>query len=162
MYSSAVTSAPTCSLVSLSPGTCRPSCRSRFLRSRWVSAIHDAATVTASLVVEQGAVVGELAVAVGDRARGSRRGRCSAVLAPSTADAAVHASGEFVVSAGPSLPVGVLGEDPLYDRRSDYVRGELAKPLSVGCLSGFGVRADVGELVAVRGRPPRYRPSIAA
>lgn len=48
------------------PGTWWPSWRSRALRWRWVSAIHWAATVTASSWSSKSPVVGELAVAVGD------------------------------------------------------------------------------------------------
>src|ERR1022692_3374013 len=61
-----------------------------------------------------------------------------------------------------AAPGEVLGEDPPDHPRGLGVGFELVQPLSVGGLGRVGARSGVGDAVAVGGRPPRNRPSIAA
>ena len=53
----------------------------------------------------------------------------------------------------------VFGEDPLHDGRGDRVGFEAVEPLAVGGFGRVGVRAGVGESVAV-GRASAEEPAF--
>jgi hypothetical protein len=68
-------------------------------------------------------------------------------------------SGEALGDGVEALAGDELFEDAGHDRRRHWVRGEHVEPLADGRLAGVGVRAGVGEDVAV-GRAAAEKPAL--